>query len=372
MVRGLRASIFAFTAALVLAPSAGAITNGQPDDGRHPYVGALVSHDGKDRKHRLICSGTLLSPTIFLTASHCLKNEPSNLYVSFDAFVGAPTVDTSKVTLHPGTGIPHPSFTDETAPGDTHDIAVVRLDPPVGGIEPARLPQLGAIRPDLRFELVGYGQEGRDGTRAIGGGGRRYAFGAFGSLQDFKLRLDQTGTTGGTCNGDSGGPVLRGSTTTVLGVTSDGDADCTEHGIYYRVDTPSAREFLDDFVTFPAPNAPGAPVAPGHGRSETAQLVHARLLKGFAVSRRGTRIRRLGVDQLPAGAAVTMRCLPRRHCPFSARRVTGRTSVGLRGAFRSRRLRPGTVVTITVSAPGALTRTIRLTVTRTRVRITGA
>jgi len=374
-------------AAAVLAGGAGpasAITNGQADEARHPYVGALVSHDGRDRKHRLICSGTLLSPTVFLTAAHCLKGEPASLYVSFDAFVGAPSVDRSVVTLHPGTAVAHPQFTDETLPGDTHDVAVVKLDPPVEGIAPGTLPfeQTLTAEPGQSYKLVGYGQEGRLNNQPVGGGGRRFAFGAFSALENFKLRLDQTGTTGGTCNGDSGGPVMLGDSATVVGVTSDVDADCVSHGVYYRTDTASARDFLDEHVAVPTrPPAPGGtPGGTPGGSPPPGQVkprpVAGRVLRRFAVSRRGALVLRLTVDQLPPGATARVRCVAPsrapRACPFTTRRVTGRTLVGFTRAFRGRRLRRGTVVAVQLSAPGALSRTIRFTVLSTRVRVTGA
>ena len=55
----------------VLASSAVAlaITYGQPDGNKHPNVGALVgTFDGQTYPY---CSGTLISPTVFLTAAHC-------------------------------------------------------------------------------------------------------------------------------------------------------------------------------------------------------------------------------------------------------------------------------------------------------------
>src|SRR5918998_1708911 len=56
-------------AVLVCGGIALAITYGQPDQNRHPNVGALVgTFDGQSYPY---CSGTLISPTVFLTAAHC-------------------------------------------------------------------------------------------------------------------------------------------------------------------------------------------------------------------------------------------------------------------------------------------------------------
>jgi secreted trypsin-like serine protease len=79
-------------AILLASGVAQAIINGEPDKGpnAHPYVGALVSvpPSGECKGQRIpICSGTLISPRVFLTAGHCtefLIKEDLPTYVSFD------------------------------------------------------------------------------------------------------------------------------------------------------------------------------------------------------------------------------------------------------------------------------------------------
>ena len=68
MRRGLS---FLLVAIVVLgtASSAQAIVNGQPDGNGHPYVG-MVFQTGSEAA----CSGTLVSPTVFVTAGHCMDN----------------------------------------------------------------------------------------------------------------------------------------------------------------------------------------------------------------------------------------------------------------------------------------------------------
>ena len=51
---------------------------------------------------------------------------------------------------------------------------------------------------------------------------------------------------GGTCFGDSGGPVFEAGTTTIVAVTSFGvTLNCVEPGGFYRIDTPSAQAFIN-------------------------------------------------------------------------------------------------------------------------------
>src|SRR5918995_4854900 len=149
-----RIRLLVATTALVVLLGCGealAITYGQPDGNRHPNVGALVgTFDGQTRPY---CSGTLISPTHFLTAAHCNNIGTSTIYVTFES------VYTSKSKLfYSGTFHSDPLYNHSQ--NDPHDIAVVVLDKPIRDIEPAQLPILGqfeSVAKDQKFTAVGYG-----------------------------------------------------------------------------------------------------------------------------------------------------------------------------------------------------------------------
>lgn len=230
-----------------------AITYGQPDGKRHPGVGALVgAYSGGLYPY---CSGTLISPTVFLTAAHCNIGS-SRVSVTFTAdFSG-------KVKLLPGTYHGDPLYTFQQ--DDPHDIAVVVFDKPVTGITPALLPTAGQLDDAGQgdeFTAVGYG-----GSQVINQPGgpvipyydvRQFATSTFSALNKSWLRLSQNPATGdgGTCYGDSGGPNFIGAgaaeTAVIAGTTITGDALCKSTNVTYRLDTPAARSFLRAFVVLP-------------------------------------------------------------------------------------------------------------------------
>jgi hypothetical protein len=257
------------TTMVVTVVPAQAITFGEPDGNTHRNVGALIADwDPDNPGPEELCSGTLISTRVFLTAAHCTafleSEEIEDVFVSF-----AQDVDpVNPATLRPGTMFTHPGFPGPFS--DPKDIAVLVLDTPVSGIQPARLPQAGlfdrmkaagTLR-GQRFTAVGYGVHEAE----IGGGppefpfdGERWrAVSSFSALNKVWLRLSQNPSTGdaGTCFGDSGGPNFLGTGSqtvpgTIASITITGDAMCRATNVTYRMDTASARNFLDDFVPLP-------------------------------------------------------------------------------------------------------------------------
>jgi secreted trypsin-like serine protease len=248
--------IAALAAALTLiglAAPADAVTNGQPDNGAHPYVGLVVFYNAAGTPlHR--CSGTMVSATTLLTAGHCTAATAS-ARVWFDELgqnmTGYPT--SGGIT---GTPITYPGF-DFTLP-DTGDVGVVKLDaaPGVGAGSIARLGTLDALatqrgRQNVNFDVVGYGlQEVKPQQMAI-----RNRLKATVRLVDLRSALtdgfnihhtNAPGTGGGTCFGDSGGPIFTQGTSQIVAVTSFGlNENCAGAGFGYRVDTAGAAAFIN-------------------------------------------------------------------------------------------------------------------------------
>src|SRR5262245_48007300 len=104
-------------------------------------VGAVVVRATSSDPWRTGGSGTLISPTVFLTAGHLLSIwEGFEMGVTFD-----PVVTASSQIITAGTWHRHPDFmpTDVIPPADDADMAVFVMDQPVRGITPAKLPTLG-------------------------------------------------------------------------------------------------------------------------------------------------------------------------------------------------------------------------------------
>jgi V8-like Glu-specific endopeptidase len=256
-----RASIVltALVASVTLAATAKAITFGQVDTtNRFPQVGAVIAETDEPGTKEILCSGTLISPTVFLTAGHCTafleSIDVEDVWVTFD-----PSFDAASPLIH-GSYTTHPLF-GTGGRSNTYDLAVIELDSAATGITPARLPTLNQLSDmslrDQRFTPVGYGTVRNDKRKAGQtfefDGMRRYADQSFRSLTKAWLNLSMNPSTGsgGTCYGDSGGPHFLAGTNVVASVTVTGDRFCRATDVTYRLDTPWSREFLGQFVTLP-------------------------------------------------------------------------------------------------------------------------
>ena len=244
--------VLSVLAGLVLSASpAGAIVNGTADGNRHPNTGGLVNATQYSDGTWLYCSGTLIAPRVFLTAAHC-DDDGARVRVTFDSAYEAGD------RTYAGRFEADPAYPGTTA--DVHDIAVVVLDKAVTRITPARLPEAGSLSglsAGQPITSVGYGAyevtNGPGGHSYLYDDVRMVGVGSLNAVTPTWLRISGNQATGdaGTCYGDSGGPNFLGSTNIVASTTITGDAICRATNDTYRMDTPSARAFLDDFVTLP-------------------------------------------------------------------------------------------------------------------------
>ena len=238
-------------AGLTAVSPASAITNGTADGNAHPNVGGLVAATQYPDGTWIYCSGTLISPTVVLTAAHCAE-DGERVGVTFD------TAYQEGDRVYYGTFHADPLYNQSQS--DPHDIAVVVLDKPVRGITPATLPtanSLSSLSGSQQFTSVGYGAyevtKGPGGHQYLYGDVRGVASGTLNSTNPSWLRISMNPSTGngGTCYGDSGGPNFLGDTNVIAAITITGDAVCRSTNVVYRLDTESARTFLAEYVALP-------------------------------------------------------------------------------------------------------------------------
>ncbi|HEX6290280.1 MAG TPA: S1 family peptidase [Herpetosiphonaceae bacterium] len=243
---------------LALVVPAYAINYGEPDGDAHPYVGIMVAFDEAGTP-QWRCSGSLISPRIFLTAGHCVYGAAS-VQVWFES-----TVEELRAVGYPlaggtwGEPVAHPQYDDFASFPITYDVGFVRLveDAPIteyGTLaEQGFLDDLATRRgtQDVSFTTVGYGLQSRK---------PRYEsvitrYQATSDLINLRSHLtdgynlmttnNPGDDRGGNCSGDSGGPILYSDTDIIVAVNSFGMAPhCKGNDYAWRTDIEATLSFL--------------------------------------------------------------------------------------------------------------------------------
>ena len=253
---------------LFLSPPASAITYGFIDStNTFANTGAFIVKSSSTGEIFPICSGTMITSNVFLTASHCtayftqeLAPEGYVAYVSLDGLIPfGPLTSNSTNLLSVAQVVTNPNYNQSQS--DSGDIAVLILAKSVR-VAPATLPSCGLLDQlvaqnglkTATFTNAGYGVQ----NRIVSGGvpffqdlnpiPRMFSFSSFNSLNGGYLRLSQNPSTGngGTCFGDSGGPnfLMLNGRQLIVSITITGDSVCRSTNVVYRLDTPSAQSFL--------------------------------------------------------------------------------------------------------------------------------
>lgn len=258
MKKGLLAVLIALVVLAVSVGVAGAVTDGELDGDGHPYVGLMVADDANGNP-LWRCSGTLLSPTLFLTAGHCTEAPAASATIWFDADVesGIPASGYPFDGDVDGETFTHPQYDPNAF--FLYDLGVVVLDDPVFMDEYGVLPELDVLdamktqrgKQDVTFTAVGYGLQRINPVFVESERVRMVAYphliqiNAPGFTGDFSLLLSNNHSTGGTCFGDSGGPNFINKSNVVGGVTSFGlNGNCAGTGGVYRVDRADDLDWL--------------------------------------------------------------------------------------------------------------------------------
>jgi hypothetical protein len=258
------------TSVVMTAQPATAITGGQRDE-VHTNVGVIrfTTEAGRFR-----CSGTLISPTVVLTAGHCTgetgSSPATNVYVSFNTDLPldplaagiTPAESAARAANYiTGTAHPDPGWTGTLSISKQHDQGVVVLNAPAAtkwpGITPAPLLPVGTLDSNQgalknqTFTLVGYGVDIGPKKVQIVVPERRSTTSYLKNVQDevvtFQTNDRDSKAGGGSCFGDSGGPTFLGPY--VVGDDSFGNSlSCNATGGYQRVDTAYSRAFLANFL----------------------------------------------------------------------------------------------------------------------------
>ncbi|MBA3782896.1 MAG: trypsin-like serine protease [Nocardioides sp.] len=270
-------------ATTVTATPAAAITGNYVEDFEHPYVGLVVFYDGEG-EFLYRCSGSLLTSTVFLTAGHCTDASTgavtARVYfqqdagANYDPATGLDPISGYPETCAAGTlgtlcatsdELYNYGFADFEGFPNTRDVGLVILDQEIAMPEYGALAAAGTLdrlatrrgQQELTFTASGYGLTKSSPVKVTSFRERLMAQARLTNLRSkltdgFNLQTNGNGRgRGGTCSGDSGGPVFYGgfNSNLIVAVTSFGlNSYCRGVDFAYRTDQRAVLDWIRDTV----------------------------------------------------------------------------------------------------------------------------
>jgi hypothetical protein len=248
-----------------------AITGNFVKDFEHPFVGLVVFYDATGAfSHR--CSGSLLSGRVFLTAGHCVT-DVSTARVYFQQDAGAhfdPITEVDPITGYPEDCFSQPCTTSRRLINfgypagfpNTKDAGLVILDHAIILPEYGALAEAGSLnalasrrgQQSITFTPSGYGLSFTNPAQTASFRERLMTTSKLDNIgsalnDGFNVQTSNSpGIGGGTCFGDSGGPIFYGasSSNTIVGVTSFGlsSKTCAGTDFAYRTDQQAVIDWV--------------------------------------------------------------------------------------------------------------------------------
>ncbi len=277
-----KAMVLVLIALAVLVVPAFAITGNWAKDFDHPFV-AMITFQDADGEFIWRCSGSLIDPTHLVTAGHCADTAEGavSAIVYFQQDAGAnydPALQQDPVSGYPDTcaagtlgtvcatshQIYNYGFANFAGFPDTHDVGLLILDQPIILAEYAVLPQPGILdnlnakgAKNTLFTISGFGltystqehsvvpnisfRERLEASSSLVNLGSR-------NTDGYNIQTQGNGNDrGGTCSGDSGGPVFLGGvdSNVMVAVTSFGmNSLCRGTDYGYRLDRPEVLAWI--------------------------------------------------------------------------------------------------------------------------------
>jgi hypothetical protein len=267
---------FAASAAILVSPGNAVTGNWQLDD-EHDYV-AMVTFLDKDGNFLWRCTGSLLNEWTVLTAGHCADTAEGAASAVVYAFRDVGVNLDSALGYDPTTGYPlfcadavdplcstshelyNYGFADFAGFPNNHDLGLVILDEPIYLDEYASLAAAdgsldalaaGPGKAQLTFTISGYGVSG---VKPVTVSYRQRLMATVNLINlhnqytaSFNLQLTANPGQGkgGTCFGDSGGPILYDDTDVIVAVNSFVlNGQCGGTAFAYRVDQADAIAWI--------------------------------------------------------------------------------------------------------------------------------